>query len=40
MKTVLKLAFRVLKFIFTNEKVIDLITSLLSKSGEKKPDAK
>lgn len=40
MKTVLKLAFRALKFIFTNEKVIDLITSLLSKSSEKKPDAK
>lgn len=36
MKTVLKLAFRALRFVFTNEKVIDLIASLLGKSGEKK----
>lgn len=40
MKTVLKWTFRALKFVFTNEKVIDLIASLLGKSGERKSDAK
>lgn len=38
MKTVLKWTLRALKFVFTNDKVIDLISDLLHKSGNKKPD--
>lgn len=40
MKIVLKWAFRALKFVFTNEKVIDLIATLLGKSGDRKSDRK
>ena len=40
MKTVLKWVFRTLKFVFMNEKVIDLIASLLGKSGDRKSDRK
>jgi hypothetical protein len=40
MKKVLKWVFRALKFVFTNEKVIDLIASLLGKSGDRKSDRK
>lgn len=36
MKTALKWALRVLKFVFTNESCRDFIGSLLGKSSEKK----
>ena len=40
MKKVLKWAICALKFVITNEKVIDLIASLLGKSGDRKSDRK